>query len=346
MQITKHSFGRTADGREVALYRVENRAGGVLELLDYGCTIRAIRVPDRNGKLVDVAMGYDTIGEYEHNDGYVGAAIGRFANRICNGEFALNGKTYHVAKNDGENHLHGGNVGFDKHIWDVSVTDDGRVLFSRCSPDGEEGYPGALYVKITYAWSDDNKLTISYSATSDADTILNLTNHTYFNLAGGGSVLDAVLTVHADMFLEGDAGCKPTGRSLPVAGTPFDFNAGKTIGRDIGADDVQLGNAGGYDHNFIVGEPGVMKEVAELYAPSTGIGMRVTTTMPGMQVYSSNFTTDRAGKNGARFGYRDAICLETQFYPDSPLHADFPSTVLHKGEAYAHETGYAFFTRD
>ncbi len=345
MQITEHSFGRTKDGREVTLYRMENRAGGVLELLDYGCTVRAILVPDRNGKLVDVALGYDTIAEYEANNGYVGAAIGRYGNRLSNAQFELNGKTYHVAKNDGENHLHGGNIGFNKHIWDASVTDDGQVAFSRCSPDGEEGYPGALYVKITYTWSDDNKLTISYNAAADADTILNLTNHTYFNLGGGGSVLDEWLTVHADSFLEGDAACTPTGKILPVAGTPFDFNEAKAIGRDIGEDCAQLINAGGYDHNFLVGAAGELKDVAELYAPGTGIGMRVATTMPGMQVYSGNFTTDRMGKGGKRFGRRDAICLETQFYPDSPAHAEFPSTVLRKGETYAHETSYAFFVR-
>ena len=345
MQITTHSFDRTEDGRAVTLYRMENRAGGVLELLDYGCTVRAILVPDRSGKLTDVALGYDTIAEYEHNDGYLGAVIGRYGNRLGKAQFALNGKTYPVAKNDGENHLHGGNVGFDKHIWDGSVTDDGCVAFSRCSPDGEEGYPGALYVKVTYAWSDDNALTISYSARADADTILNLTNHTYFNLGGGGSVLDEELTLHAWAFLENDAHCLPTGRILPVAGTPFDFREAKAIGRDIGANHVQLHNAGGYDHNFLVGEAGKRKEIATLYAPRTGIGMRVTTTMPGVQLYSANFTSERTGKNGTRFGYRDAVCLETQFYPDSPAHGEFPSTALKKGEAYEHETGYGFFVK-
>lgn len=345
MQITTHSFGKTKDGRAVTLYRMENVAGGVLELLDYGCTVRAICVPDRAGKLVDVALGYDTIAEYEAGDGYLGAVIGRYGNRLGHAQFVLNGKTYPVAKNDGENHLHGGNVGFDKYIWDASVTDDGRVSFTRCSPDGEEGYPGALYVKVTYAWSDDNALTISYGATTDADTVLNLTNHTYFNLAGGGSVLDEELTVHADAFLENDEGCLPTGNILPVQGTPFDFNAAKAIGRDIEAECVQLKNAGGYDHNFLVGEAGVTKEVAVLYAPSTGIGMRVTTTTPGMQVYSGNFLTERAGKDGARFGRRDAVCLETQFYPDSPAHPAFPSAVLHKGETYAQQTTYGFFVK-
>ena len=344
MQVTTHSFGKTRDGRAVTLYRMENRAGGVVELLDYGCTVRALRVPDRSGKLVDVVLGYDTIEEYEANDGYLGAVIGQYCNRIGGARFSLDGETYTLAKNDGENHLHGGITGFDKRVWDA-VAEEGRVSFSRCSPDGEEGYPGTLYVKAAYTWTDENALSIEYGAQSDKDTFVNLTNHSYFNLAGGGSVLDHELAVYAEAFLENDAHCLPTGRVLPVAGTPFDFRAAKNIGRDIGVPCEQLACGGGYDHNYVFGNPGVMQETAELYAPGTGIAMRVVTTMPGMQVYSANFLGERPGKDGTRMGPREAVCLETQYYPDSPAHPAFPSAVLHKGETYAHKTTYGFFIK-
>ena len=341
MKITTHSFGVTSNGRPVTLYRMENRAGAVVEALNYGCTIRSIRVPDRDGKLVDVALGYDTIGEYEYQDGYLGAVIGRYANRLGGARFALNGKVYQLECNDGENQLHGGRVGFDKHTWDARTLDE-RLVFTRCSPDGEEHYPGALYVRVGYCWSDDNVLTISYEATSDADTVVNLTNHAYFNLSGGGSVLDEELTVYAGFYLETQPSCLPTGRVLPVANTPFDFRSAKAIGRDIGCADAQLTCVGGYDHNFVLGEPNKPKLAAELYAPKTGITLSCTTTMPGVQLYTANCLTERAGKNGAIYGKNGAVCLETQFFPDSPAHPEFPSAVLKRGGTYNQQTTYAF----
>ena len=345
MKITRHSFGTTRGGRPVTLFRMENRGGAVVEALDYGCVIRSIRVPDRGGRLVDVVLGYDTLAEYEANDGYLGAVIGRYANRLGNAAFELNHKTYHLAKNDGPNHLHGGVAGFDRQVWDARPGPE-SVTFARCSPDGEEGYPGALYVRVCYTFSDDNALTISYEATPDADTIVNLTNHAYFNLAGGGTVLDEELTIHADAFTQTQFGCLPTGRILPVEGTPLDFRTPKPIGRDLFCGDEQLSCVGGYDHNFVLGQiADTPVPAAQLYAPSTGVCMLCKTTLPGLQLYTANCLSPRAGKEGAVYEAHAGVCLETQFYPDAPAHNDFPSPVLRKGAVYRQQTQYAFVVK-
>lgn len=335
----KKPFGVTKNGEQVTAYTLKNGAMSAV-ILDYGCTIQALYAPDKDGNPVDVVLGYDTIAEYEANDGYLGAAIGRVGNRIAKGKFTLNGKEYSLAVNNGPNHLHGGLVGFDSVIWDAKVTED-ALAFTRVSPDGEEGYPGNLTVTITYRLTED-ALELCYDAATDADTILNLTNHSYFNLAGEGDVLDHVLQVNADAFCEGDPDCLPTGKLLPVAGTPFDFTAPKTIGRDIGMDDIQLKNAGGYDHNVCLSDPADVKTAAILYSEKTGIEMTTTTTLPGMQLYSANFLTERTGKGGRKIGFRHALCLETQRYPDAIHNPDFPSVVLTPDKAYHEVTTYSF----
>jgi aldose 1-epimerase len=344
-------FGRTKDGEAVTGYCLKNTRGAMATVLDYGGTVQSLQVPSRrghdaSGSLVDVVLGYDTVQEYEENDGYVGAVIGRFANRIGGGKFTLGGKTYQLARNNGDNHLHGGLKGFDKMLWQAE--EQGNTLaFTRISPDGEENYPGRLTVRVAYTLTEDNDLRIVYDAETDDDTVLNLTNHSYFNLNGKGSVLGHNLTVFADMFTESDAGCLTTGKLLAVDGTPFDFRAPKPLGQDINLSDTQLVNGGGYDHNFVLSEERrresqVMKKAAVLYSAGSGIRMTVLTTEPGIQVYSANSLTLRTGKKGSLMGRHDALCLETQVWPNATSFPHFPSAILKKGEHYHSETVYRF----
>lgn len=339
VKIEKRSFGKTARGENVTLFEI-----GTPELtacvLDYGATVQALLVMDKNGKPVDVVLGHDTIKGYETHDGYLGACVGRVANRIGGAEFTLNGKTYPLAKNDGQNHLHGGLRGFDKYIWDAEVLEDG-VKFSRVSPDMEEGYPGTLAVSVTYRVGN-GALTITYDAKSDQDTLCNLTNHSYFNLNGGGSVLSHVLQINAEQFLENSNQCMPTGKILSVDGTPFDFHAGKPVGRDIGANDQQLRNCGGYDHNFCLPDTGELVEAAVLSSQESGITMKAFTTMPGVQLYTANFLGPWEGKGGTMYDRRGAVCLETQFYPNAMRCEGFRKPILKAGEAYHQVTVYAF----
>lgn len=344
MKIEKTPFGTTKRGEAVTKYTMVSDEMTV-SLLDYGATIQAVLVKDRDGKQVDVVLGYDSIAEYEKNDGYLGACIGRVGNRIGGSEFTLNGKTYPLYKNDGENHLHGGARGFDKYIWQAEDLGDG-IRFSRLSPDGEEGYPGNLSVSVTYQIKG-KMLSLTYDAKTDADTLCNLTNHSYFNLNGGGSVLAHQMQIDADGFLENDAGCLPTGRILNVEGTPFGFRAAKEIGRDIGESYVQLQNCGGYDHNFCLSsEANTLRPVAQLNSPQTGLTMRVATTMVGMQVYSANFLTKRTGKGGQAYEKHGAVCLETQFYPNAMNCEGFEKPILHAGEVYHHITTFTFSAGD
>lgn len=340
MKIEKTPFGATKRGEAVTKYTVVSDEM-IVSLLDYGATIQAVLVKDRDGKIVDVVLGYDTITGYEENDGYLGACIGRVGNRIGGSKFVLNGKTYPLYKNDGENHLHGGARGFDKYIWQAEELADG-IRFSRLSPDGEEGYPGNLTVSVTYQIRG-RTLSLTYDAKTDADTLCNLTNHSYFNLNGGGSVLLHTLRISADSFLENSAACLPTGKILNVAGTPFDFRTAKEIGRDIGAHDIQLQNCGGYDHNFCLNGGGnTLRPVAQISSPQTGLTMQVATTMVGMQVYSANFLTKRGGKNGQTYEKHGAVCLETQFYPNAMNCEGFEKPVLCRNEEYHHITMFAF----
>lgn len=340
MKIEKTPFGTTKRGEAVTKYTMVSDEM-TLSVLDYGATIQAMLVNDKAGKQVDVVLGYDTISDYEENDGYLGACIGRVGNRIGGSEFALNGKTYPLYKNDGENHLHGGARGFDKYIWQAEELQDG-ICFSRLSPDGEEGYPGNLSVSVTYQIKG-RTLSLTYDAKSNADTLCNLTNHSYFNLNGGGSVRLHTLQIYADSFLENDAGCLPTGKILDVEHTPFDFRNAKEIGCDLGANDIQLQNCGGYDHNFCLNSASAaLRPVAILGSAHTGISMQVATTMLGMQVYSANFLTDRVGKGGQVYKKHGAICLETQFYPNAMNCEGFAKPILRTGEDYHHITTFTF----
>jgi len=336
MQITKRPFGTLADGTAVTAYTMTNDAGLQTEILDYGVTIRTLLVPDKNGDLLDVVLGYDTLEEYVAHDSYLGATIGRFGNRIGGAAFELNGKEYHVPANNGVNSLHGGNRGFDKYVWDVKETAEGLEFF-RISPDGEEGYPGTLQVTVTLSWKG-NGLELRYHAETDQDTILNLTNHSYFNLNGGGTIYDQVMMLNADRFNMNDAGCLPTGELVPVENTAMDFRTPHPIGDAIHSDEPCVKLSGGYDSNYVLcGNP-----AAVVTSPKTGITMTVTTDQPGVQFYSGNVLTHRAGKNGATYDIHGAFCLETQHYPDSIHHPEWPTCILKAGEAFDSATKYEF----
>ena len=341
--ITQERFGTRKDGTPVYRFRIENQSGASVTVMNYGCTITSIQVPDREGRLTDVCLGYRTLAEYEQNNGYLGAVVGRHGNRIEKGIFTLGGTEYHLAVNDGPNHLHGGLCGFDKRVWDAT-TEGNSVTFHRISPDGEEGYPGDLDVYVTYTFTDDNRLCLQYRAETDLDTVVNLTNHCYFNLSGEGrgTILNHFLQIPALSFTEHDENCLPTGTILPVEGTPFDFRESKEIGRDIGVDCPQLRNGKGYDHNFILqGEKGE-KLAAILYSPETGIEMTVRTTMPGVQFYSGNVLDGPVGKSGIAYEKNMGLCLETQYFPNAMSCTNFPSPELRKGEPYAQDTTFTF----
>ena len=340
MTFEQKPFGTTRDGREVTAWTLRNHNGMSAVILDYGCTIQSVVVPDCTGRPVDVVLGYNTLEEYENNGGYLGAVVGRVGNRIGKGQFTLNGKEYQLATNDRGNHLHGGIVGFDKKVWNAKANGDELVL-ETVSSDGEEGYPGNLRVTVRYRLEEDNTLRITYDASSDADTLVNLTNHAYFNLSGGGTILDHDLRILADFICEADEQCLPTGRLLPVYDTPFDFRECKRLGRDILTDDEQLRRGNGYDHNYCLSDKGEWKQVAYLICKQTGIEMACMTTLPGVQFYSGNGLTERKGKSGL-IQQRDGLCLETQVWPDAIHHENFPSAVLKAGEAMHSQTAYKF----
>ncbi|MBP3634734.1 MAG: galactose mutarotase [Oscillospiraceae bacterium] len=330
MNITKRPFGTLADGRAVTCWCMDN---GVVqaEVLDYGVTIRSLVVDG-----VDVVLGYDTIEEYVANDGYLGATIGRVGNRIAGSCFELNGKNYHLYANDGKNHLHGGKEGFDAKIWNVEETENG-IVCSYLSVDGEENYPGNLQVKVTVTL-EGKAIQLKYWATTDADTILNLTNHTYFNLDGKGDILSHTIRLGADRYCAGDEGCLPTGELAPVQGTAMDFLTPHMIGERIDADEDCVKLSGGYDSNFIISS----SPAAVVKGAQSGITMTVTTTEPGVQFYSGNFMKFRKGKNGAIYHRRYGFCLETQHFPDSIHHPEWPTCILKAGETYESTTKYAF----
>lgn len=345
MNFEKKAFGCTRDGEAVSLYRLEHDGGACLEVLDYGCRIHRLLVPDRNSVLTDVILGFSTLSEYESDTSGQGAVIGRHANRIGGASFTLNGKVYELEKNDGNNHLHGGKYGFAFRVWNCEQVDH-KLIFTRSFPDGEGNYPGNLDVRVTYEWTEDNRLLITYEAVSDADTIFNITNHSYFNLEGpeSSSVTDHELKLFASAMTDSDAESLPNGNILPVEGTPFDFLEFKTIGRDIEADNTLLKYGSGYDHNFILDGDGFRK-AAVLQSPKSGIRMTCSTDEPGIQLYTANFldgsATDQFGK---AFTFRRAVCLETQHYPNSMQHPEFPSIVLKKGVEFVSRTWYEFDT--
>ena len=347
--VKKESFGKV-DGQEVFLYTLSNARGAEARITNYGGIVVSLKVPDRNGKFDDIVLGYDNLDGYLKNGGvYIGALIGRYGNRIAKGRFRLNGVEYKLATNNSENHLHGGIKGFDKVVWDAKSlrTKSGAALeLTYLSRDGEEGYPGNLRVKVIYTLTDSNELKIDYSATTDKDTIVNLTSHSYFNLAGqgNGSILNHQLMINAARFTPIDATSIPTGELRSVKGTPFDFTRLTAIGAHINDADEQLKFGTGYDHNFVLnGQAGVLRLAARAYEPTTGRVMEVWTTEPGLQFYSGNFLDGTiTGKNGKVYNQRYGFCLETQHFPDSPNKPQFPSTVLRKGGSYHTTTIYRF----
>ena len=337
MIVTTFPFGRLSDGAEVTAARMENASGASATVISFGAAIQSIRVPDRDGRIVEVALGFDTAAEYETGRGHLGAVIGRVANRLGGAVFSLNEKTYHLVKNSGENHIHGGTRGFDKYNWTLSV-ENGAVVCERLSPDGEEGYPGNLRVRITYTLTEDNALHIVYDADADADTLVNFTNHSYFNLNGGGDALNHRVQIFAERICENDASGLPTGVLLDVAGTPFDFRSPKAAGADIGADDEQLRLCGGYDHNYCL----MGRRAAVVTGDRSGVVMTVETDLPGMQFYSANGLRVQAGHGGAMMGPRQALCFETQLWPNGLRRYGFPSPVLRREQHLHSETVYAF----
>src|SRR5713226_6499270 len=333
---TKKSFGKTPGGQAVDLYVLTNKSGAEASITNYGGAVVSLKVPDRNGKLADVVLGYDTADGYVNDKSFFGALVGRYGNRIGHAQFTLDGKTYTLAKNNGENSLHGGIKGFNKAVWTAKIipAKDGQSLeLSYFSKDGEEGFPGNLKVSVIYTLTDSNALPITYSAISDKKTVVNLSNHSYFNLAGQGSgdILGHLLIIQADKFTPVDAGLIPTGEFRDVAGTPFDFRKELAIGARIDQDEEQLKLGGGYDHNFVLQRSNDPEEsmAARVLEPVSGRVLEVWTTEPGVQFYTGNFLDGKTiGKGGVTYPRRSAFCLETQHFPDSPNQPKFPSAVL------------------
>ena len=345
IRILTEDFGCLPDGLSTQLYTVQNQCGASVALLDYGARVVRLCMPDRSGATADVALGHDTLLPYIDADDCLGATCGRVANRINGGRFTLNGRSYQITRNSGEHTLHGGVNGLHRRLWRGERLSDG-VRFTYDSPDGEEGFPGNLQMAVCYRLSDDNVLSIEYEAVSDADTYVNLTNHTYFNLAGHGSgdIHGHWLQLFAAYYTPVNSALIPLGEIASVAGTPFDFLTAKPIGRDIGADCEQIRRGGGYDHNFVLHKPerGVLSLAARVKDSGSGREMEVWTTMPGIQLYTGNFLTRQAGKDGAVYDWRGALCLETQFFPDSMTHTHFPSPVLRAFERSGSKTEYRF----
>ena len=352
--ITETDWGKTKDGIPVKQFTMKNDKGLTVKITNFGGRIVQILAPDRNGQFGDVVLGFDSLSRYDSPDhSYFGALIGRYGNRISEGEFSIDGKTYNLPKNDGGvNHIHGGKIGFDSRVWDAEGSANSKcatLKLNLVSPDGEQGYPGTLKVAVTYTLDNSNNLTINYKATTDKPTICNLTNHSYFNLAGEGkgSVANHELTINADKFTPvSKKFLIPTGGLKDVQGTPFDFRNPRQVGSRIEFDDPQLKGANGYDHNWVLNKdpknPKALTLAARVYEPVSGREMTVSTTEPGMQFYAGNFLKGVKGKGGKEYRFRYGMCFETQHFPDSPNNEDFPSTILRPGETYDTTTVFHF----
>jgi aldose 1-epimerase len=343
VSIKKEPFGKTPEGEEVDLYTLTNAYGLRVKIMTYGATITDVETPDRDGKLANVTLSLDSLADYLKGHPFFGSTVGRYANRIAKGKFTLDGHEYKLATNNNANHLHGGNKGFDKAVWKaepVETADSVGVAFTHVSRDGDEGYPGKLTAKVTYTLTNDNELKMDYSATTDKPTIVNLTNHTYWNLTGGSrNVLDHEVLLDADRYLPVDDGLIPTGELKAVKGTPMSFLEPQTIGSRIG--DVK----GGYDHCYLLNKKTVkngMSHAATIVDPSSGRVMDIFTTQPGIQFYTGNFLDGTLGRDAVKFEKNFGFCLETQHYPDSPNRPEFPSTVLRPGEKYEQSTVHKF----
>lgn len=349
--VQKAPFGKTAKGQTVDIYTITNKNGLEARVTSYGGRIASLKVPDRAGKLGNIVLGFDTVEPYTKGLPYFGALIGRYGNRIANGAFTLDGKTYHLAQNDGPNNLHGGVNGFDKVLWKVVPFEDAKgpgLKLTYVAADGEEGFPGKLTAHVTYQLTNDNKLHITYEATTTKPTPVNLTNHSYFNLTGDteNTIADHELVLNADKFTPVSKVLIPTGELKDVTGTPFDFRTSTKIGARIGAEDEQLKFAGGYDHNWVLNQskPGAVTLAAVLSEATTGRVMKVYTTEPGVQFYSGNFLDGKPAGTGTVFKLRTGLCLETQHFPNSPNQANFPTTIVQPGQVYHTETVFEFST--
>lgn len=349
--ITETTFGSLAASGSTTLYTLQNANGLEVTIADYGGIVQKLTAPNRDGECEDIVLGFDSVTEYAADGPYFGAIIGRYGNRIGSGRFTLDGRDHQLTTNDGKNHLHGGDRGFDKVMWQVSVPPaaTNTLTLEYRSVDGEEGYPGELDAAVTYLLSDDNELRIDYRASTSRNTPVNLTNHSYFNLAGQGrgDVLGHIVEVFADRFTPVDDGLLPTGELRDVSGTPMDFRKAEAIGARIDASDEQLGFGLGYDHNWVLHErAGDLRLVARVYEPASGRVMEVMTTEPGLQFYTGNFLdSSLRGKEGAVYQHRGGFCMETQHYPDSPNRPEFPNTILRPGEIYQSTTVYRFSAR-
>lgn len=351
-EINKKDFHRMIEGDSIKLFALKNKNGLEATFSNYGQRLVSLLVPDKNGKLDDVVLGFSTLDEYMNaKEKYFGATIGRYGNRISQGTFTLNNEKYQLPVNNKTNHLHGGNIGFNSVVWKANQLGDSEIEFTRTSPDMEEGYPGNLKVKVHYVLTDENELKINYEATTDKSTIINLTHHSFFNLkgAGNGDILDHFLMINADYITPINESSIPTGNLVKVEGSPFDFREAKAIGKDIEVDHLQLKIGKGYDHNFVLKNVPKNKDglvlAARLTEPKSGRIMEVYTGEPGMQLYTSNYLDGSTiGKNGKRYAFRGAVCLETQHFPDSPNQTNFPSTILNPGEKYESNCVYKFMT--
>jgi len=343
--VSKKDYGKTAGGAAVDLYTLTTAAGMKAEIITYGGALVSLTAPDKSGSYGDVILGMDNIKGYETPVPYFGALIGRYGNRIGKAQFALDGKTYKLPANDGPNTLHGGIKGFDKRIWSAKPGTGASLELTYVSKDGEEGFPGTLSAKVVYTLTDKNELTIDYTATTDKSTVVNLTNHAYFNLAGPGegTILGHEVMINADRFTPVDATLIPTGELKAVKGTPFDFTKSTAIGARIDHADEQLKFGKGYDHNWVLNRSGgALSKAAEVREPKTGRVMEVWTTEPGLQFYTGNFLDGSLKGKGKTFQHRGAFCMETQHYPDSPNKPNFPSTTLKPGQTYKTSTVYRF----
>ncbi|MFT5366336.1 MAG: aldose 1-epimerase [Candidatus Latescibacterota bacterium] len=348
MSLTSQPFGTTTEDQKVTQYTLTNSNDCQVKIITYGAIVTSITVPDRNGQIADVVLGHDTLDGYESAPAYLGAVVGRYGNRIRNGQFELNGQTHTLATNNGPNHLHGGLHGFNQMVWHAEASEATQsVHLTHTSPNGHEGYPGTLTAQVTYTLTDHNALKIQYRATTDQSTVVNLTNHSYFNLAGAGTIVDHTLTLNASHFTPVDDTLIPTGEICPVQNTPFDFTTPTRIGDRIDAENNQIRHGGGYDHNWVMDNWNQsLNEIAIVNDPTSGRIMTVSTTEPGVQFYTGNFLDGSiVGKQGHTYGKRSGLCLETQHFPNSPNQPNFPITTLNPGEEYQSETVYTFTTK-
>ncbi|MBR3763827.1 MAG: galactose mutarotase [Clostridia bacterium] len=349
MAITSRPFGVTREGKPVTLFTMTNKSGASVSVTDFGAIVTSIIVPDKNGAMADVTLGFDAFDRYEGDHAFMGDIVGRYGNRIANGRFTLDGESYQLALNDGKNHLHGGVSGFNQKLWTATPAEGAgvdSVAMHYVSPDMEENYPGTLDVTCTYSWDDDCNLSIRYEATTDKATHCNLTNHTYFNLAGHdhGTIRDHIVWIDADVVTAVDSGLIPTGGYMPVVGTPLDLREGKLLGEGIDQKDtcVAMVYAGGYDHNYVLRKGSAVAMCAAVFHEESGRLMEVITDQPGVQLYTACTTCCEGGRGGVTYGNYSGLCLETQHYPDTPNHSNFPTTVLRPGEKYDTTTIYAF----